>query len=100
MSENVTETRARFAFMRNVKEQAKSKFVRIGAAVAIVGTTLIGTASAAVNFTPIQELLTAVISLIPSFMDLVIEVAPIVVLISVVGFIVKFWDRILAMFNF
>jgi len=96
----VAETRARFAFMRNVKEQAKSKFMRIGAAVAIAGTTFIGTVSAAVNFTSIQELLTAVINLIPSFMDLVIAVAPIIVLMSVVGFIIKFWDRILEMLDF
>jgi len=64
------------------------------------GLALVGMASAAINFTPIQELLTAVIGLIPSFMDLVVAIAPLVVVIAIVGFILKFLDRIISMLNF
>ena len=48
---------------------------------------LVGVSSAAINFTPIQELLTAVVDLIPTFMDLVVAIAPLIVVIAVVGFI-------------
>jgi|PlaIllAssembly_1097288.scaffolds.fasta_scaffold1237589_1 hypothetical protein len=64
------------------------------------GLALVGMASAAINFTPIQELLTAVIDLIPSFMDLVVAIAPLVVVIAIVSFILKFLDKIIAMLNF
>jgi hypothetical protein len=60
----------------------------------------VGMASAAINFTPISELLQAVIALLPDFMDLMVGVAPIIVLGSLLGFIIKFWDKILAMLNF
>lgn len=61
---------------------------------------LVGMASAAVNFTPITELLQAVIDLIPTFMDLVVNIAPLVVVIAIVAFILKFLDKIIAMLNF
>ena len=64
------------------------------------GLVLVGMASAAINFTPIQELLPAVIDLIPSFMDLVVAIAPLVVVIAIVSFILKFLDKIIAMLNF
>jgi len=37
---------------------------------------MVGYASAAINFTPIEELLEAVVDLIPTFMDLVVAIAP------------------------
>lgn len=61
---------------------------------------LVNPVSAAINFTPIVELLEAVVSLIPTMMDLVIAIAPLIVVIAVVGFIVKFLDRILQLLNF
>jgi hypothetical protein len=64
------------------------------------GLALVGMASAAINFTPIRELLSAVIDLIPSFMDLVVAIAPLVVVIAIVAFILKFLDKIIAMLNF
>ena len=64
------------------------------------GLALVGMASAEINFTPIEELLTAVIDLIPSFMDLVVAIAPLVVVIAIVSFILKFLDRIISMLNF
>ena len=59
-----------------------------------------GLASAAVNFTTIEELLAAVTGLIPSFMDLVVEIAPLIVTIAIIGFVLSFLDRILAWLKF
>ena len=73
--------------------------VKIVGGVATLGTLAVGNASAAINFTPIKELITATVDLIPSFFDLIINVAPIIVLVSILAFIVRFWDRILDMLN-
>ena len=61
---------------------------------------LVGVSSAAVNFTPIQELLTAVVDLIPTFMDLVVSIAPLVVTIAIISFVIKFLNQIINMLNF
>ena len=90
MTEEVTTTKPSFVMA------AKYRI----ALVMTSGLALVGMASAAINFTPIQELLTAVIGLIPSFMDLVVAIAPLVVVIAIVGFILKFLDRIISMLNF
>ena len=51
--------------------------MQVKAAMAGVGSlALVGAGSASVNFTTIQELIASVTDLIPSFMDLVIEIAP------------------------
>jgi hypothetical protein len=76
MTEEVSALRARVSTAHNVKQMITDKFARVGALVAVGGTSIVATASAAINFTPIQELLTAVIDLIPSFMDLVVAIAP------------------------
>jgi hypothetical protein len=76
MTEEVSALRARVSTAHNVKQMITDKFARVGALVAVGGTSIVATASAAINFTPIQELLTAVINLIPSFMDLVVAIAP------------------------
>lgn len=41
-----------------------------------------------------------VVALMPSFLNLILAVVPIVIVMAVVGFIVKFWDRIIAMMQF
>lgn len=64
------------------------------------GMGLVASASAAVNFTSIGDLIDAVSGLIPHFMTLVIEMAPLIVTISVIAFVVKFWDKILGWLNF
>ena len=74
--------------------------VKIVGGVAAIGTLAVGYASAAINFTPIQELLDAVVDLIPTFMDLVVAIAPLIVVIAIVGFVLAFLDRILAMLKF
>jgi hypothetical protein len=66
-------------------------------AVAGGATILVPYASAAINFTPITELLEAVVDLIPTLMDLVIAIAPLIVTIAIVGFVLAFLDRILEM---
>lgn len=72
--------------------------IAIGATAA--GATLVPYASAAINFTPIQELLQAVVDLIPTFMDLVVAIAPLIVVIAIVAFVLKFLDRILSLLQF
>lgn len=47
----------------------------------------------------IGPILDGVIELMPSFLALVIAVVPVIITLSVVGFIVKFWDKILTMLN-
>lgn len=64
------------------------------------GMSLVGYASAAIDFSNITELLDAVVTLIPSFMDLVIGIAPLIVTIAIIGFILAFLDKILQMLKF
>jgi hypothetical protein len=62
---------------------------------------LVGMASATVNFTPITDLIDAVVGIIPSLMDLIVAIAPMIVLISIVSFLVYFFrDTILGMLKF
>ena len=48
----------------------------------------------------LYPIIAGVVELMPSFLDLILAVVPIVIVMSVVGFIVKFWDRIVAMMTF
>lgn len=66
----------------------------------IAGTSLmglVGMASAAIDFSNISALIQAVTGLIPDFVQLVIEMAPLLVTIAIISFIVAFFDKILAM---
>lgn len=49
---------------------------RVALTATAVPLMTVGAASAAVNFTPIEELIQAVTGLIPSFLDLVVALAP------------------------
>lgn len=74
--------------------------MRILAVTAVTLTTVVGYAHAAVNFTPIIELITAVTGLIPSLMELVIAIAPLIVTMAIIGFLVVFFRKnILEMMN-
>lgn len=73
--------------------------MRLATIAGIGSTVLVGAASAAVNFTTIEELIDAVTGLIPNFLDLVVEIAPLLVTIAIVGFVLKFLDKILAWLN-
>ena len=63
------------------------------------GMGLVGLAAAEVNFTTISELIDAVTGLIPDFLDLVVAIAPLLVTVAIIGFVLKFLDRILAWMN-
>jgi uncharacterized membrane protein len=78
----------------------KYRLTIAGVTLAGLVATVMPSASAAINFTPIQELLTAVVDLIPTFMDLVVAIAPLIVVIAVVGFITKFLNQIINLMNF
>jgi len=75
--------------------------IALGTVGALGGAAMLAPyASAEINFSSIQELLAAVVNLIPSFMDLVLAVAPLIVTIAIVAFCLKFFDAILGMLQF
>jgi hypothetical protein len=84
-----------------ISAKARMMINRIMLALALLFTVTISTvAAASINLTPIKELLDAVVVLIPSFIDLVVAMAPLLVILAVVGFIIKFLDRILEFLKF
>jgi len=89
---------------KSLKEKVCGALGTFKAKLAITTVSLIGLvqmASAAVNFTPIAELIAAVTELIPALMELIIALAPLVVTMAVVGFLVVFFRKnILDMLNF
>ena len=60
------------------------------ALVGIVSTAITSTVNAAVNLTPISDLITAINGLVPSIVDLVINLLP----LAVVGIIVVFLKKV------
>ena len=48
----------------------------------------------------LYPIISGVVELMPSFLDLILAVVPIVIIMSVVGFIIKFWDQIVNMMRF
>lgn len=48
----------------------------------------------------LYPIIAGVVALMPSFLSLIIAVVPIIITMSVVGFIIKFWDQIVKMMNF
>lgn len=48
----------------------------------------------------LYPIIAGVVDLMPSFLDLILSVVPIVIVMSVVGFIIKFWGQIIGMMNF
>jgi len=83
----------------NLKSRIAMKATVLAASAGAGSIMLMPYASAAINFTPIQELLEAVVDLIPTFLDLVVAMAPLLVTISIIGFVIKFLDRILEWLN-
>ncbi len=83
-------------------EFAKVKTWLVQRRIALVGLAVSGlgyVSTAAINLTPIEEILDAVVSILPSFLDLILGVLPIIIVLSIAGFIIKFWDKILNMLN-
>jgi hypothetical protein len=72
--------------------------------VALMGMLLAGlvyaSSAATINLTPITEIITGVVGILPSFLDLVLGIIPIVIVLSVAGFLIKFWNKILDMIQF
>jgi ABC-type dipeptide/oligopeptide/nickel transport system permease subunit len=66
--------------------------------VMVMGLVAPAAAGPVINGT-ILDLLTAVVSVLPSFLNLVIAVAPLIITIAVIGFIVLFIRQILEMMN-
>lgn len=48
----------------------------------------------------IGPIILGVIELMPNFLALIVAVVPIIITMSVVGFIIKFWDSIVQMMKF
>lgn len=92
------------SFLDKVKEKVAGVLGAFKAKLAITTVLLVGLvqyAQAAVNFTPITELITAVTGLIPSLMELIIALAPLIVTMAIIGFLVIFFRKnILDMLNF
>jgi hypothetical protein len=51
----------------------------------------------AVNFTPITEMLTAVVGIMPALADFVVGVMPIIFIMIIISFIAYFFDAIVGM---
>jgi uncharacterized membrane protein len=67
---------------------------------AVVLAPLVGTASAAINWTDITDVIDGMAtSLIPSFVSLVTAAVPLLITLAVVGFVMNFMDSILGMLN-
>lgn len=47
----------------------------------------------------IGPIIDGVVLLMPNFLNLVVAIVPVVITLAVVGFLIKFWDRILDMIN-
>ena len=62
------------------------------------GMALVGAASAEIDFTNISSLIQDVVGILPDFMDLIIGVAPLIVTMAIVTFIVSFINKILKWF--
>jgi len=68
--------------------------------VGLAAAAMAAGASAEVNLSGISEVITAIVDLVPDLLDLVIGIVPIIVTIALVGFLVKFFDRILGMLKY
>ena len=77
------------------------KMVRVKIALLTLSAlTLVSSASAAtMNWTPISEIIQGLVAFLPDLIDLVVGMVPIIIVISIVGFIVAFLDRILGMLH-
>jgi hypothetical protein len=65
----------------------------------LAATGLVWAASAAVDLGEISSLIQAIVGIVPDLMDLVVGIAPLIVVIALIGFLVKFFPKILDMLN-
>jgi len=62
-------------------------------------TAMTAAVSAEVNLSGISDVITAIVDIVPDLLDLIVGIVPIIVTIALVGFLVKFFDKILGMLN-
>ncbi|MDQ1252557.1 MAG: hypothetical protein QG646_1678 [Euryarchaeota archaeon] len=69
-----------------------------GKIIALIGMALlmINPAAAEVNWSDITTTIDGFVGIIPSFADMVSSIMPVILTIAIYGFIMKFWDKILA----
>lgn len=71
----------------------------IGALLGLLAMAMPASASNFVINDTIGQIIGEVVLIIPDLLDLVLEMLPIVIVISIVGFLVAFFDKILGMFK-
>lgn len=92
---DMAEFKERVTFAHRVREMGKNATMRIGGLIAVGGTAIVGTASAAVDFSNISSLIQAVTGLMPDLIDLVIAVAPLVITLVIIEFFTGFFRNLL-----
>jgi hypothetical protein len=51
----------------------------------------------AINLTPVSEVLTGIVAIMPDLVNFVVGVLPVIIVVILIGFIASFFDRIVAM---
>jgi len=51
----------------------------------------------AVNLTPVSEVLTGIVGIMPNLVDFVVSILPVIVVVILISFIAAFFDRIVGM---
>lgn len=51
----------------------------------------------AINLTPVSEVLTGIVGVMPALVDFVVGVLPVIIVVILISFIASFFDRIVAM---
>jgi len=76
-------------------QKLKMRIMKPAMALSIAITAMMGSASAAVNFTGVVDVIDAVIPIFDSLVDLIIAVVPLIIVMAVVGGIVVLIKRVL-----
>lgn len=90
------------AFIKLSRSALKQKLQKhtLKASAGIVSlAALTGGASAEFNTSAITSVLDGMITILPSMTNVVTEIVPMILTLSVLGFIVGFWDKILGIFD-
>lgn len=76
-------------------QRLKMRAMKPAMALSIAITAMMGSASAAVNFSGVVDVIDAVIPIFDSLVDLIIAVVPLIIVMAVVGGIVMLIKRVL-----
>jgi len=80
-----------------IEPKPVSKWKLRVASVMLTGTMLVGYASAAIDFGNITTLLAEVVLIMPGILNLIVGVAPVIITVAIISFIVMFIAKILTM---